>query len=448
MKLKSYFLLLATFILAFSSCKKETVDMTHLLSTVPSSAGAVVAINMESLLEDAGCKVKDNVITPGPEVKKLLEKAASQDQKDVMMLFDGETGIDPKGAVFFYDSNRGFITFALYDVDKFYKFVEKESQGTFTDEGNNVKVCGNVAVKGAQAWVLLTSGKRIDADAISSYSELASSQSFLTTPMGEKLLTEENDVRGWYLLNIFVSDFGRQASMIFNSGLSMLFEDAESGTFKMDFDKGELEYEMKVLNSKGKPAKYQLPAEKVDVNTLKSLGTTCDAMMAFTLDAKLIKKFEAVGALIGGPLFGNLSQVTKNIDGTAGLIGSGNNFSSLNGVVTTKGEISMILKGIISSEIAPISQDGNLIRFSKGDVSGSLSVAECAEELKGCCMGMVMNGAALQDLMEDSSTKVPAGFDMIVWKLNPESGSLEIEIEATTKDKKENALLTLIKGSL
>lgn len=444
---KLSFLFLSAILLCMASCKKETVDVTHLLSTVPSSAAGVVVLNMEGLLADAGCKIKDHEIKPGKEVKQLMEKASDTDKKELMMLFDGSTGIEPKGAVIFYDANRTFLTFALYDVEKFIQFVEKKNGSQFSDEGSGVRVNGLTAVKGAQAWICLSQGKRIDVDAIANYASLNDSQSFLVTPMGEKLLTDGDDVRGWARIDTFTNQFlSRSDRSMFTLALGFLFEDAESVRFSIDFEKGELEADALVLNDKGKPAKYQLPADKVDVATLKSLGTTCDAMMAFTLSPKLIKKFEKIGEAFGGALFGDLGDMMKNVDGTVGIVSSGDGIGqSIAGIVTTKGEVSTTLRDMISTYMGTVSMDGKLLKFTKGDVKGNLSVEECAEELKGACLGFVVDGSGFNSMGYGESA--PAGFKSLVVKLKPESGGLEIELDANTVAPDENALLTIMKSA-
>ena len=437
---------LAFLLLGMFSCKKETVDVTDLLKSIPSSAAGVVVFNVEGLLSDAGCKIKDHELTPGKELMGILQGTSNKQEKEFMMLFDGSTGIEPKGAAVFYDSSRSFLTFALYDVNKFCNFIEKRNGTKFTDEGNGVKLNGKIAVKGAQAWVLLSSDKRIDPDGIAAYASLGVSQSFLTTEIGEKLLVEENDIRGWAIINTFVNEFvSRSNRSMVTLGMGFLFEDPESVKFKADFKKGELEAECVILNSKGKPAKYLLPSEKIDVAAVKTLGSTCDAMMAFTVNSKLIKKFEQLGASFGGALFGDLGEMFKNVDGTIGLVTGGEGIGeSVNGFVTTKGDASQTLKDLVSKQIAPISQDGKLLRFSKGDVKGNLSIDECAEELKGCCLGFAADATGFNSLGYGENT--PKGFKNIFVKFNPESGGLEVEVEVQTNDSEENALLTLLKS--
>lgn len=445
MKLKNLsLLLLAALSLAFFSCKKETVDITDLLTTVPSSSAGVVVFNMESMLQDAGCKIKNHVITPGKEIKAMLENISNEDKEDFLMFFNGDTGIETKGLVMFYDSGKVYLTFALYDVNKFTAFVERKTGAKFEDQGSGVRINGTVAVKGAQAWIC-TSRRNIDPEAIENYSSLATSQSFIVNPNGEKLLTEENDIRGWALIKTFAGEFfGRSEISMFTLGMGFVFEDAESLRFKVDFKKGEIESETKVLNSKAEPAKYLLPAEKIDVNTLKTLGGTCDAMMAFTVNQKLIKKFQQLGSAFGGSLFGDLGDAFNNVDGTVGVVTGNNQLSNIKGVITTKGSVSQSLKDLLSNWVAPVSQDGKYLLFSKGEVAGNLDVEWASEELKGCCLGFAMDVEGLESFGYSENVK---GFKNLVLKMKPEDGGLEAELEVYTVDPNENALLTLLKNN-
>lgn len=447
--MKKLFLLFSMCLLLVTSCKKETVDVTDLLKTVPSSAAGVMVFDMEAILSDADCKVKDHQIMPGKEIKSLIDKASSPTAKEWLMLFENSNGVEPKGAVLFYDSKRVFLTFALYDEKQFCDFVEKKTGLQFASQDAGVKICGNVAVKGEQAWICLTAGKKIDADAIASYYSLATQQSFLVTEMGEKLLVEENDVRGWALLDTFTQQIlDRSQRNLFSMVSSFLFENPQSIEFKVDFKKGELEAEAIILNEKGKPAKYQLPAEKVNVEALKTLGANgCDAMMAFTINSKLVKKLAKVGNAIGGALFGDLEGVFQNVDGTVGLVTSGQGIAnSLNGFITTKGELSKTLKDMVSENVGPVSMDGKLVRFSKGDVKGALSVEECAEELKGCCLGIIWNDSFMKDT--NFTAYSPSGFASYCLKFKPESGGLELDFEAKTSNPSQNSLITILNSSL
>ncbi|MCH5240085.1 MAG: hypothetical protein J1F38_07670 [Muribaculaceae bacterium] len=440
--------LLTLLLVTFNSCKKDTIDVSQLLSTVPSSAGGVVVFNIEGMAKDAGCEIKNHIIEPGEVIKGLLEEASPTQKKDFMVLFDGSTGIEPKVAVLFYDANRTFLTVALYDEVKFTQFVESQVGTNFEDVGNGLKVCGQVAMKGGQAWLCLPTGKRLDPEGIEAYSSLSTSQSFLVTPMGEKLLTEESDIRGWALLKTYLGQsLSRADRALASIGLDLIFENAESVRFEADFKKGEFEAEAVILNDKGNPAKSLLPLEKIDVKPIKELGESCQGLMAFTITPKLVKKFEEIGNSLGGGLFGNFFKELKNIDGTTAMIVSGKNLDeeeAINGVISTKGDVSPAFKEFVSEYLGAISIDGDKLKFTKGNVAGSLSVDKVADEIKGSCFALVVEPSELAGL--NFFKYLSTGFSMVELKLKQDSGSLEVEIEAKTKSPDENALLTILRS--
>lgn len=441
--MKKSLFIVALLMLVFTGCKKDTVDVSDLLSTVPSSASGVIVIDVERLVDDTGSKIKDHRIEPSKGLKSCLDKIDADDRQYLQMLLDGESGINPNAAIVFYDANRIYLTYSLCDVDKYISYVEKKNGTQFTDEGSGVRMCGKTAVKGTQSWICVSSDKRLDPDLIASYSSLKSSQSFLVTPVGERLLVEENDIRGWVMFDAYMdSMLDRGQKAMFTMGLGFLFENAESLAFKVDFKSGVLEGRGEMLNDKYKAAKFQLPLSKIDVSTLKGLGETCDGMMAFTISSDLVDKFDKVGTGMGGVLFGGLAQTLRNVDGTVGVIMGGEN-KSMSGIVTMDGEMSSELKDYISQHLGSISMDGKYVKFAQGTVSGKLNVAECAEALKGSSIGMVIDGSSLKSMQ--NGLVAPEGLKFLVVKLVPESGTLGLQFDLKTTEPKENALMTLLR---
>lgn len=440
------FVLFSLVFLALNSCKEDRADMSGLLSTVPSSSAGVVAIDLKSLLQDAGCKVKDNEIKPGKELSTIISKMKDDEKKEILGFFNGESGISPECAVIFFDSNRMFLTLALADVAKFCESVEKEKQSSFADQGGGVKVCGNIAVKGAQAWICLSSGKRIDSDAIAAYSSLKTSQSFLSTDMAERFIEPKSDIIGWGHLNVLIDNFMYRNKYMLNMAAGFLFDDPSDLSFSVDFRDGEMSASAIILNDKGKPAKYLLQAEKVDLKTIESIGETCDALFAFTLTPKMVSKLEKAGSALGGALFGNMGDMLKNVDGTIAVAYSSlmtQGRQNMNGVITTKGDVSLQLKDLVTSMFGPVREDGKFLRFSSGTVTGALTVEECAGMLKGSCLGFVADLKGMENaapLGEASSS-----FKSIALSLSPESGSLELKIVLKGNDPKENMILTILK---
>lgn len=427
-----------------NSCQKEKTDVTDLLSTVPSSTGGVIGFNLKAMLEKAGCSVNGSVIKPGKDLEQWIASQPQDKKNDIIPLMEGDTGIEPESAVIFNDAGRNFLTVALADPDKFIAYIEQKSRLSFTTE-NDVKVCGTVAVRGSQAWICLTQGRTIDPHAISAYASLNASQSFLENKFSKDIANMSDDIIGWGQLNSLVKDFLSFGQMsVFNMVTGMLFEDASALSFKLNFKKGELESSLCVLNDKGNPAKYLLPSDKIDDDVLEMLGTDCNALIAFSITPKFVEKISKLGSAFGGNLMGDLSEYLKNINGTVGVALAGSETdgkATLDAIVTTKGPVSLDLKSFLTGMIGNVKEEGNYLRITNGEVTGSLSLKECADELDGAYMGAVCS----MDFVSDQAGKKIPSLKNVVVKIEPESNGIELEIELKTIDKKENILLTLIK---
>ena len=426
-----------------NSCTKEKRDVTELLSTVPSSAGAVVGVNVGSILEKAGYIVNGSEIKPGKGVRSDFSTFAKNEDSMLEIFFNADSGTDPTGAIFFHDANRTYLTFGLSDTSKFKKFIEQKNGASFNTV-NGVEVCGNTAMKGAQAWILI-SNREIDPDAIIGYASLSESQSFLQQPFGEEIKEMEHDMAGWTKLKVLTRLFlDMQETTMFNLLASTFFEDPDEAVFEFDFLKGKFEAELKVLNSKGKPAKYLLPADKIDAATVKSIAKNADIVMAATISPKLLEKLDNLAQGVWGHLFDNFKEIIKDVDGTVaiGLSNPDDFDNNLSGVITTTGSPSLLLKSLVSN-VAPMRMDGKLLRFSKGTMNGEIEVAKAADMLKGCSVGIVTDIPAyplseisaiplLKDAIDD--------FDLYCLKLDPEDNSVELKITIESKNKGENIL--------
>ncbi|MCH5232039.1 MAG: hypothetical protein J1E78_00265 [Muribaculaceae bacterium] len=444
--IKNISLFLACILLTFAtSCKKESgADLSGLLRTIPSSAAGVVGIQLQKIIEDAGCTVKGNEIIPGKEVSSLLDKTSSSDQETARLIFNGSTGIKPDCAVIFIDGTRTFLTFFLYDVNKFIEAVEKDTSGSFSDEGSGVKVCENIALKGNQAWICLSNGKSIDPEAIAGYASLSESRSFLKSDLAETILNAKNDISGWCMLNeMLQNSLSRSEMSMATIASGLLFDDAESVQFSIDFKDGDMEMSGRILNDKGKPSKFLLPTEKVDLKVLQSIGGDCDMLLAFTLTPKLIDKFEKLGSVLGGSLFGDFKDTFKNIDGTVGVALSNlNGDPKINGVISTKGKASDELIGLITTGLAPVKVDGNQLRFSNGTSTGNASVADLSEMLKGCWFGVAFDMSG--DINPITGKQIPDSMKSASVRLFPRDGSLELIFNLKSNQPKQNILLTLL----
>lgn len=426
---------------ALNSCQKETADTRDLLATVPSSSGIVAGINLKSILEKAGCKVDGTDITPGKEVTAWID--SQKDVKDsnrraLKLILDGESGIDPSVAVFFMDAYNSYVTVSLADTKKFEEFVASQSGEQFEDAGDGVRTCGNIAVKGAQAWVCVSSNNTIDAKAVANYANLGDNQSFMKNEFSSKIATMTTDVVGWGDIKSF-SKQGFSFNQLSSASMFMnaVFEDASALSFDLDFQKGKTVASVSVLNTKGENAKYLLPTSKVDLSTVESLGEHAELVIALTITKDFTKKLEK----IGGSMLSSVIETIKSIDGTVAVAcGSLDNpEESLSGVVTTDGEPSREFMAMLS-QFGATKKDGKLIRVSKGTLTGGFEVDKVSDYLKGSILGVVLNTQA------PGLNIAPGMFDTLAVTLVPQGSGLKCDIVALSNDQSKNMFLSFIEG--
>lgn len=426
----------------FNSCKKESASTEDLLSTVPSSAGVVVGVNVKSLLEKIGCKVDGMEITPGKEVSAWLEskkgdKAGLHD--DLQIFMDGESGINPNAAVLFMDAYNYYLTVMIADTQKFMKFVEEKSGSKFEEADKGVQVCGNVAVKDAQAWVCVSSNNTIDAKAIANYASLSEPRSFKSNSFAPNIATMTTDMVVWGDIKS-IGDYNPQFQQVLSMGMmtGLTFENPASVAMTVDFLKGKAVLSSKILNDKSEPAKALLPMPKIDVETVKGLGANADAIFAMSITKDVTKKVEKAVSSFGG-MANQIMEILKPLDGTVAVAagGEGDLGSTMEGVVTTDGEPSRDFMTMLS-QFGTTRIDGKSVRFSRGAVSGGLDIAKVADSFKGASVGFAINMKA-REIMGENSV-----MDALYLSGKPDGKSVDIEVTLETSDPSRNSLLTLL----
>lgn len=427
-------------IMMLQGCNKaQKVDMTDLISTVPATANGVVGINLHSILEKMGCKVENGKVSKGDISLENLTWMPQSFRDYTRMLANGESGIDPEGAIVFYDANRCYLTLALSDVDLFKAAVEKVNAVPFEPQGN-LSVCENVAIKGAQAWILINGGS-FDSDLISSYTTLDTSQSFISNSFGASLTKMQNDLVGWGKMSSFLQGnltFTQNAQ--FNVVNSLLFEEGTALSFKIDFLKGKADFNFIVLNEKNEPAKYLLSNDKINTSTVESIAKNAGIVLAFNLDKKLVEKIDKTLTPFFGQNVSTMINSFSSADGTFAIAFSIDDpADNLSGVITTNGNPSMELKTFVSNIFGPMRMDGKLLRFSKGVIKGSLDVEKTASEFKGATIAAKASAKAI-------SSTAPDYISDILFKGEPEGKGLKFEVVISSGNTDENILQTFVKS--
>ncbi|MDE7401932.1 MAG: DUF4836 family protein [Muribaculaceae bacterium] len=430
---KLLFPLLTALILLLPACTKDkSADAGDLLATVPSDASVVATLNLQSLLEDAGCKIEGSNITPSETISKLIEKSSKGDSSKLSIgFFKGEIGIDPTVAVLFRVGYYNYVTGIAADPSKLKTAVEKEYKVKFADR-DGFSSAHNVAIKNNQFWINLDQSE-IDITELKHFTALSEEQSFKSNPAFEQLAVIEDDARAWGnidgILNTAGLSFEQRAMTQIVT--QTLFDDAKSLIFATNFEKGKASIQMSVLNQKGSAAKFLLPISTVDVKTIESIGGTANGVAAIDVSHKLVDKLTKDTQSKSQSFIGLILQQLQGLDGTLAL--AYGNGDTLNGVVTTNGSNITDLTNMLASQGLQTTKEGNMLRISRGATAGDRKVTDLAGMLKGSLAGIVCT----------VNQKDIEPFDCAV-TLNPDGKSVKLNVLLKTTNTNANFLETLL----
>lgn len=424
--------------LVMAGCgSNASVDYEELLRTVPSNAGFVATVNLQSIIEKTGSKVSGGKIEASPELLQILKSKGSADNAKLDMILDGKSGVDPTVAVFFTDGSAMYMTGFLANSGDFEKAVEQESHQAWSQQGD-IKVCGTVAMKDNRYWTIIEGRSSIDAQEVAGYLALSEKQSFAGTDYAGHVSKGDRDIQGWCdidgLVNISRASFETRSMVKMLTGT--IFSDATFLTFDMNFEKGKAVFEANVLDGKGKPAKYNIPAKKLDTSVVEKIGGNTGMLLAMSVPKKLVEQIaeQTKGQMsVLSIMMGSLSCV----DGTVAI--ALDNAGNGKGVIETTGQGTGALMALLNEAGMQSSIDGEFVYFSKGAAPrGTVPVVQLAKDLSGATMGAVVSSGFNPNMGE--------GLDAVVLKFIPSGGSVKLNVDVITKDKKQNSILTLLQN--
>ena len=441
-------LALAGLLISLSACRSDkSADAGDLLSVVPSSATLVGVIDIRNIAEKTGCSIDGMEITPGDEMRRAMDSISDPKTKEaVKMIFAGESGIEPGNLVFFADSYDRYLLAMVADTGKFREYVERQSGEKFVKQGD-VETCGNIALCGGRAWMNVFANNVINAQAVGNYSKLSEANSFMSRDNADKLADTTDDITLWSDINTLASmrDMSVSEKATMHMALASIFDDASFITFSINFEKGKVTASGSVLNAKGKPAKYLLPAGKIDLSTVKSLGGKADMLFAMDIDKDLVKKIEGMAASFGGGLPTEYLQIIQSLDGTFSfaIADYDNSRNGIKAVVTTNGKPAPYLLDV-AGVIGSVKNDGKYVRIA-GDNSaagGNMDIEAMAELIKGSTLGFVVSNK----VVSSSPMKVDdSELQWIAIMLKPSGKSMDLNIGIAGNNADENFLITFIK---
>ncbi len=433
---KLYLLTVVAMVMLMTGCRKDnSADVRELFKSVPSTSSFVAVVNLESLIEKSGSEISDGAVKPSPELEDAIN--SSKDSDNIKAILNGDSGIEPTVSVFFADGYALYNTGLLASTSKFEKWVQNESGEEWKEE-NGIRYNGKVAIKDNRYWWVLKGRSSIDPAVIKNYLALSGNQSFDGGKFAESLAESEKDVVGWCDINgaLNVTSLGFEEKTIFKMVSGTLFTDAAYSMFDMDFVKETIKVQAIVLDSNGKEARFNFDAGKIDTKLVSSLGGQSDVLIAVAIPSKLIEQLreQTKGQM---SMLGIVLNSLGCVDGTLAVALNGNQ-EGIKGYVQTNGGNTGDLMSMLSEMGLTPRLEGKTVEFSKGTVTGGMSVEEMGNQLKGATMGCVMAGTAAGQ---------PENLDKMVIKLVPEGKSVKLVIEGFVSEGKSNSLVTILKSA-
>lgn len=427
-----------------SGCSKsESADARDLLASIPNDASVVAVANLQSLLEKAGCKIDGSEVKPSADMTGAVNGIKDNTMRSLLSDFiNGKGGIEPTVGVVFTVGYYTYFSGIVSDPSAFKASVEKATGAKFSVQ-DDVDICANTALKDNRFWVNVGSSQ-IDARDAKHFATLSEEQSFLSNSASENLCKIEKDVEGWGnlsgLLNTANFSFQEKASV--QVALQTLFEDPTNFCFTVNFEKGQMLAEGKLLNSKGKTAKYLFPTAAIDLKTVEGLGGTADAVIAASIPGKLIKKLEEDTKSKQPSMLGVILPSLSSVDGTVAV--AFDSAGSCRGVIITTGENTGSLTNLLGTMGVTSTINGKEVNFKKGEVTGPQNVTEMSKFFKGAVIG-VASGVPRNAPGDTKNT-----FESGALVLLPDGDGLAFRITLLGTQKDVNFIVPLLKqgGSL
>jgi hypothetical protein len=421
-----FMLVLAICVAFLAACTKDDKgDVSTLLATVPSNSGSVCVIDIKSLCESTGAKVKDNKIENCELLESMLGMSA-ESSKAAGYLKDGKSGMEITYAVVFSKGYNTYLTGLLSNPDDF-KAMLKECAGSEFSSESDVDLAGSVAVKGNQYWISFAGD--VSASDVKEFSSLSERQSFLSDDYADALL--KSDKMAVFVADIQsminVSDLGVKNSATLRMAMASVFKDAAYLAGDLDIEKGNVKIAVSVLNSKHSVAEFLLPIGKIDVATIKSLGGTADDVVAFACPNALVTKIITTATNLGLP--SNMFDGLKSIDGTIAIVSSAP-AESLSMIVQTNGKGESSLIDFINSYKPGLNvvKEGNNVLVKGGERAGKVEVATAAADMKGAFLGIVSANMNNSNLTLPKSN-VSYSLQRISLMLKPDGKGVKLEGE-------------------
>lgn len=424
-----------------TSCSDSdaSADASRLLRTVPADAPLIAVVDIESVAEDCGGKVRNDKVEKAAELRNALSQKGNH---EILAILDGNSGIALTSAVIFFDGGSPVVTCRLDDPSKFREFVENGAGAPADKDNKAVKAqwtaqgdfstCGKYTVKGDQLWI--ASGG-VTPERIREFAALSDKNSFSSSDYATTLASCEHDIAWWGSIGGLIRTSGisfSDASML-RMASSMLFDGAESVAGYSDIEENSVRTTLDILNAKLKPARSNLKFGELNTAQIEAVGGNASLVVALSLPAKLVKQILKSGQSFGGTLPSQWLDMLKPVDGTV-VFASDNPKKNKEFAISvaTSGNQAPLMQVMYEAGLKPVSE-GNLLKAETANFgNGAFSLKDAASGMKGDLFG----------IMASTSTGNDDGTVLITGRSN--GAGLQIKFEITSANSSQPIFLDLL----
>lgn len=371
-----------------SSCGNKNAG--KLLESIPKNTQYLLIVNIEKITHSLG---SDGEKELDKYIGSIRNSNRGKEKFDYVFSKESEADLSSPLMLFELD-NTSVITFSLKDADKFVSDFETAAGSKFRKVNGILGLEDNTAfVSGNQAWIA-QDYPGINTEDIVSLTKLSKASSMASVEYTSEMIDSDADISMIVDLPALVqSNMNLGASL----WLNMAFEDPEYLAGYIVFEKGKIEGEVKVLDSKCRPAPFALRPSKIDTRALKDFPGKGNFFFATSYDpATLSKIIGQVKSLL--PLPPAVIGAIENIDGNIVISGDINQQSDdvqqLCAMVTFKDNASAQTLAAYLQEMQPSSSAGpeysvtgnNLLIYTPNQEGESIE--SVADDFRGSGMAL------------------------------------------------------------
>lgn len=428
-------------IFVMASCQKSR-DVEKILETVPSTTGVVVAADLETLLQKAGC---DKGISP--DMNKIISDMNKDDARVARGLLDGKAGVAPAAIAVFEDSGDAIATFYLDDEKKFMEFFRSDAGNWTKENGGYLASNHKMAIYKGQAWIFSRNGSMTR---VKQFYDMGEKHSVLSLNCAERL-TSDKDMSMLLNINklINLANMPISESAQLRMAISTLFDNARYVVGTLELNKGEAEADFSVLNEDFKPASSTLELSALSKSELANFPGDASLIFGAALSKGAVERLSAQMSSLHLPA--DLTQMFAHVDGTI-LIGmSPQAFQTYSegkgmGIMLTfdsaenAGKWADSLRAMGGGE-ATVTLNGKALYMSMDMPGGQLSSA-LVDALEGAGVGVAFSPAAMASAVNNP--------EMTMWKaasvtLEKDKNGMEVSAKIKSADSNANILATIIR---